>query len=245
MSGMFLSNFRRLHAISADDLAALAGVAEPLFVSPAESIVARCDDELAAATVLLQGVVRRTKARRDGSRQILAVHFAGDVIDLWPVAGHRYDTIEAVTVCKGVRLPYPALRALLSERPHLIDAFGEDARLNARIADERLVSLGRRTALERLAHLFCEIACRMDAVGLGAGGRYEMPLTQAEIGDLLGLSVVHVNRTLQQLRSTGALTLRSRRLVVHDFELLRKIGEFDASYLGFTVEAPAPSLAVA
>ena len=100
-------------------------------------------------------------------------------------------------------------------------------------------------ALERLAHLFCEIACRMDAVGLGAGGRYEMPLTQAEIGDLLGLSVVHVNRTLQQLRSTGALTLRARRLVVHDFELLRKIGEFDPSYLGLTVEAPVPSLAVA
>jgi len=103
-----------------------------------------------------------------------------------------------------------------------------------------VVSLGRRQASERLGHLFCELHLRLSMVGLVDDGlSYELPIRQSDIGDLLGLSAVHVNRSLQDLRRTGLVSLRDRRLTIHDLEGLRELSFFDAAYLRANGSAPS------
>lgn len=94
-----------------------------------------------------------------------------------------------------------------------------------------IVNLGRRDALERLAHLFCELHARLELVGMVDGGRFDLPMTQEVIADALGLTTVHVNRTLQRLRSDGYIELSSGRLTILDVLGLQRIGGFDPNYL--------------
>jgi len=100
-----------------------------------------------------------------------------------------------------------------------------------------MLGLGRREAYGRLAHLLCELYVRLKAVGLTNGDGYVFPLTQAEFGDALGLSTVHVNRTLQELRGEGLITLRNGSVTVLDWDRLREAGEFDPTYLHLRKEA--------
>jgi len=105
------------------------------------------------------------------------------------------------------------------------------------IEREHAVSLGRRTASERLGHLFCELHLRQVLVGLAEGATCDFPLTQSEVADLLGLSAVHVNRSLQDLRGRGLVGLRNRRLIIHELEALRTFSFFDPDYLHADTDA--------
>ena len=96
---------------------------------------------------------------------------------------------------------------------------------------EWIVSLGRRPADKRTAHLLCEMLLRFRAVGLTGDDSFELPLTQEDLADTMGVSVVHVNRVLQQFRSEGLITFESKRLTINDLGRLMEIGEFDPSYL--------------
>ncbi len=93
-----------------------------------------------------------------------------------------------------------------------------------------MMGIGRRSAFARIAHLFCELYLRLKAVGLTNGAEFNLPITQAEIGDALGLSTVHVNRTLQELRGENLIVLRGGSLTVPDWEALKEAGEFDPIY---------------
>jgi CRP-like cAMP-binding protein len=101
----------------------------------------------------------------------------------------------------------------------------------AAIDRERIVSLGRRTAAERLGHLLCELHLRLDMIGLANGVGYDLPITQADLADLLGLSTVHVNRSLQELRGTGLMSLKCRQLTIHDLDEFREVSHFEPAYL--------------
>lgn len=96
---------------------------------------------------------------------------------------------------------------------------------------EWIVNVGRRPANARLAHVICEVAVRLKAVGVATEGGFELPLTQAELGDALGLSTVHVNRMLQELRGGGLIRSEGKTLIIEDWDGLKKIGEFDPTYL--------------
>ncbi len=231
MISLFAARLRATGVVDAEDLQALFSLPNTAFAAPAETPIARIGDALDVATLLSQGLACRSKARGNGARQILAVQLPGDGLDLLPGLDIRDDAIEALTLCRGLRIAHEALAGLLRDRPRLAHAFARIGAVEANMMAERVLSLGRRAALERMAHFFCELAGRMDAVGLGARGRYDLPLTQAELGDTLGLSVVHVNRTLQQLRGSGLISFRGQRLVVHDFERLAVLADFDPGYL--------------
>ena len=101
----------------------------------------------------------------------------------------------------------------------------------AALQHERVVSLGRRAAIERMAHLLCELHARLRMVGLADEKSFPLPLTQADLGEALGLSSVHVNRTLQELRGAGLIALRDRRLTILDDRGLRAVALFDPTYL--------------
>jgi len=145
-----------------------------------------------------------------------------------PAATHTVSTLTAANVVPFAR---EELLGLIERYPRIGQALCWVALVEEAIAREWLVSVGQRTALERLAHLLCETFTRMDTVGLSDRGRCELPLTQMELADSVALSTVHVNRTLQELRRQGLVSLSTGMLEIHDFEALQALAGFNAAYL--------------
>jgi CRP-like cAMP-binding protein len=195
--------------------------------------------------LLLSGFAYRHKVTGNGERQIIAVHMRGEFLDLQnsllDVADHH---VQALTRAEVAVVPVAALRALVRERPAVAVAMWIDTLIDAAIFREWIVNVGRRDATSRIAHLLCEFALRLKVAGLGEEDRYELPMTQEQIADTVGLTPVHVNRVLKEL---GRLTLiaRDRRAVtIVDWDRLRRVGDFSRRYLhmekgGPTVPAAA------
>jgi CRP-like cAMP-binding protein len=134
-------------------------------------------------------------------------------------------------------ISHETVRNLMQGCPRISDAFWRDALIDAAVFREWILNLGRREAYGRMAHLLCEFYVRLKAVGLTNGDACDMPFTQTELADATGLSTVHVNRTLQDLRGEGLITLRAGSLSVLDWDRLREAGEFDPTYLHLRKEA--------
>lgn len=182
--------------------------------------------------LVLSGVACRTKTLPDGRRQILGLLVAGDFCDLHVVLLARLDhAISTLTPTVVARLPEAELQIVMGENPTIARGFWLAALVQEAIAREWIVSLGRRSAYERMAHLLCEFYERLAGIGLASDGVCDMPLTQADLADALGLSQVHVNRTLQDMRQAGLIEFRGRRLRVVHLQNLRDVGMFDPSYL--------------
>ena len=182
--------------------------------------------------LLLSGFAYACRVLSDGRRQIVSYLIPGDLCDsrqlLLPVAPHTISTLTAANV---VLFGRDALLDVISRHSRVGQALCWLALQEEMIAREWLVNLGQRTALERLAHLLCEIFTRMQMVGLTDGGRCELPLTQVELADTLALSTVHVNRTLQELRRQGLVSLSSGLLEIHDWAALQSVAMFTPNYL--------------
>jgi CRP-like cAMP-binding protein len=180
-------------------------------------------------TVVLSGVACRYRNLESGRRQIFTFHYAGDFCNY-----RRYtlaqldDPVGAVTDCLVGVIPHEDVDRIVAERPQVGLAFERTTALEARIFQERVLNGAQRPALERIASLICEQVCRLESVGI-AGDL--IPLTQIDLADAAGLSVVHVNRTIQDLRELGALTRNSHSIRVMDKARLMHIAKFDASYL--------------
>lgn len=186
----------------------------------------------ACVNVAVNGWAHRYKQLKDGRRQIVALLLPGDMCDpcvfLLDNMSHSLATLTPATV---VRLSHQGMMTLLEASPAIAKAFWLNMMVSAEVQREWTVSLGRRTAIERMAHLLCELIVRLRTVGLGDARSCEMPLTQADLGDALGLSAVHVNRTLQELRAMKLIELRSKRLNLLDEGALQRLALFDPTYL--------------
>ena len=140
-------------------------------------------------------------------------------------------SLGTLTPCKLGFIQHDPMRELLRQHPRLTDVFWRDTLIDASIFREWMLGLGRRDAKTRVAHLFCEMVMRLRAVGLEQDNSVPLPLTQNEVGDALGLSTVHVNRTLQELRGENLVEWENGVLTVLDWEGLKLTGEFDPTYL--------------
>ena len=182
--------------------------------------------------LILDGFACRYKLLSEGRRQIMSFHIPGDICDLQnfllPVMDH---SIAALTRCLVGMIPHQTIHMITETYPHLTRLLWHSTLLDAAVFREWLVGVGRRSALARVAHLFCEILLRLEAVGLAKVSGCELPLTQTDIGDALGLTNVHVSRVLQELRRQRLITSRQKALVVHDWEGLKRAAEFEPSYL--------------
>jgi len=138
-------------------------------------------------------------------------------------------------------VPPEELGALCKRSPAIARALRIDGLVTAAIQREWTVNLGQRTARERLAHMMCEIFMRLDTVGLAEGTRCEMPLTQCDLGEASGMTSVHVNRTLQELRREGLISLSHRILTIPDFAALADVAMFAGGYLHLDERALATS----
>jgi CRP-like cAMP-binding protein len=184
------------------------------------------------ACVLVEGMACRYKLLHDGSRQIVSIHMAGDIMDLHSavlkVADHG---IGALGHARVAYLPHEAVAAAVERHCGIARAFWRETLVDGSIYREWLLNVGRRDAYARLAHLFCEMMLRADAIGLSRGERFPFPLSQAELADATGLTAVHVNRTIQRLRADGLISTRHADITVEDWNGLAEAGSFDPAYL--------------
>lgn len=211
-------------------------------------IAARTDiihegDDPRAVNVILDGWACRYRQFINGRRQIVSFLLPGDLCDPHTFLLDEMDhTIGAVTPVILGQISGPILQAMTARSPQLDRAFHREALATAAVQREWTISLGSRTGIERLAHLFCELHARLAAVGLAEADTCPMPITQNDLGDAMGQTSVHINRTLQELRGMGLITLRSRRLTIHDRAALARLAHFDPAYLHMTEQ---PDRAVA
>jgi len=225
-----LEGFARL---SADDRAMLAEIA----VGRVGTSVARADliregDRPGFVHVILSGWACRYKMLEDGRRQIIAFLLPGDFCDLNVyILGEMDHSIGALTPVVHAGFDQAAIDRIADRNPRLLRALWWEALVISAVQREWTVNLGQRTAFERIAHLFCELFLRLQAIGLTRGDSCELPITQAEIADATGMTPVHVSRTLRDLRAAGLLRWRGRTLTVPDLSALQHAGLFNPNYL--------------
>lgn len=227
-----LRKLRKRDDISrAEEAAIRAAIAEVRDV-PGNKVLVRRGQEIGESLLLVDGWIARTRDLADGQRQITELHVSGDFSDLHGFTLKRLDH-NLVTLARSriAVFPHDRLRALFEGFPHLARVYWLMTNIDAAIHREWTVSLGRRTAIGRMAHLFCELQARLEVSDLTDGTSYEFPLTQQELSECLGITAVHVNRTLQELRRRGLIVLEGRRLTILDRAALSKVGEFDPLYL--------------
>jgi CRP-like cAMP-binding protein len=208
--------------------AAISGVRE---VGP-RTMLSRSDDVLQQSTYLIEGFVSRYMDDREGHRQLVAIHVPGDFIDLHGFAlkrlNHDVATLGPVRIAT---VPHPALTRIMAEEPHLARLLWFSTLLDAAMHREWIFRLGRLDATARVAHFFCELATRLDMVGLYEGGRFALPITQSELAEACGVTGVHANRTLRVLREQGMLVFREGIAEVLDLAGLKRLAQFDDGYL--------------
>lgn len=182
--------------------------------------------------VVISGFACRHKMLPDGRRQVIGYFLPGDMCDarvfILKKMDHTITTLAPTTTCL---LPRDAILDLTSRFPRVTRAFWWNTLVEEAIVRQWLVNVGQRTALERLAHLFCEIHMRLQVVGLATPGGCELPVTQSELADTVALSTVHVNRTLKELRRVGLVSMSGKSLTIHDLPGLRALAMFDPDYL--------------
>jgi CRP-like cAMP-binding protein len=211
-------------------------------LAPREDLVSE-GDRPKTCTVILEGFACRYKMLPEGKRQIMSFLIPGDVCDLQSFILEKMDhAIGALEACKVGLIPHAVVRDVTEKYPRIGRAFWKDTLVESAILRESLASLGRRSAYARIAHLLCEIMVRLASVGLTQGRSCHLPITQADLSDALGLSVVHVNRTLQQLRAEELLGLKGNLLVVHDWERLKEAGGFDSDYMHLIADSPSEDI---
>jgi CRP-like cAMP-binding protein len=199
---------------------------------PAGRTIVRSGTTLSASTLLVEGIVCRYKDLADGQRQIMELHVAGDFVDLHGFLLKRLDhNIGTMTPVRIALVPHDALRGITETHPHLGRMLWFSTLLDAAIHREKILSIGRRSAVARIAHILCELMVRLRLVGLADETGYALPLTQADLADVTGLTSVHVNRMLKKLRDDKLLTFRGGRVAIEDWEGLQRRAEFDPTYL--------------
>lgn len=218
--------------LSADDREAIAGLPLRVQAFAEKADILRQGDAPRECAVVLDGFVCRYRLLGLGQRQILSFHTPGQMPDLQALHLTPLDHgLSALSAARVGFVPHAALHELIARAPAVATALRREVLVDASVAREWLVGLGRRDARQRIAHLICEVFLKLGATGDADPDGFDLPFTQLELGDALGLSSVHVNRVLQDLRRDGLIASRGRNLDICDWARLRAAGDFDAAYL--------------
>lgn len=238
MSNVLLRKLEAFGPLPDEDRRLLDTVASQPKSVAADSDIIREGDSPGDVHLVVEGFACRYKLLKNGSRQIVAFLVPGDFCDLQGFILRAMDH-SIGTVCPAKVVDIPRGRILeMTARPALARALWWATLVDKAILREWLLNNGQREAEQRIAHLLCELHLRLMTVGLVDEGRFALPITQAEIGDALGLTSIHVNRTLQVLRSAGLISLKSRELLINDIDELRTFAGFNPNYLHLTGGQP-------
>lgn len=219
--------------LSADDQEAVSALSRSNIRSiPARRDIVREGEHPEFLNLILDGWAIRHKMLEDGRRQILAFLIPGDLCDLNVFILKEMDhSIGAVTPVTLAQIQRETLEDLERKRPRLHHALTWDMLVQVAIQREWTINLGQRSAIERVSHLICELFTRLDAVGLCIDGSCHIPITQTDVSEATGITPVHVNRTMQELRSEGLIEWKGREVHVPDMDALKRLAMFNDNYL--------------
>jgi CRP-like cAMP-binding protein len=235
---LLVRKFELRSPLSDEEKRALEGAVARVREVAADEDIVREGDRPSECSLLLDGFAGSYRVLNNGKRQITALHVSGDFVNLHGFLFEKMShAVVALTSSRIAIVPHQRLRELIESYPGLTRMLWLDTLIDGAIHREWLVAMGRLSALSHAAHLFCELYLRLQAVGQTDGYRFRFPITQAELGDVLGLSPVHVNRVLQELRAAGLITSRGTTLTIEDWERLKQLGEFSPTYLNMDSEA--------
>jgi CRP-like cAMP-binding protein len=207
---------------------------------PANAHIVRDGDAAEHCSLLLSGYAHRYKLTGDGARQIISIHVPSEFVDLQNgllfVADHG---VQTLTDAETAFIPRRAMEEVSLASPAIVRALWIDTLIDASIVREWVVNVGRRHSLARVAHLLCEFSLRLEAAGLAANHRYELPMTQEQLADAVGLTSVHVNRVLKQLGQEGLIRRDRRSILIEDWNRMRQVGDFNERYLHHDAVRPA------
>ncbi|MCJ2020153.1 Crp/Fnr family transcriptional regulator [Methylobacterium sp. E-065] len=221
------------------DRAALLKISENPQVVSAGTDLIREGEPPDGMFLILDGFACRYKLRGNGTRQIVAYLIPGDAGDVDGALLRAMDhSICTLSACRVARIAPDTIWDLL-QRPAVAAALRKSKLVDEATLREWLSNVGRRTTVEQLAHLFCEVHLRLRAIGRADGNRFELPLTQQDLADTTGQTSVHVNRSLRELRSEGLIELQQRHLTILDLPRLKLLAEFKSEYLHLGDQAAA------
>lgn len=232
MANAFVRKIRAFAALDEDDTRLLEGACRNVQSFPARRDLIREGDKPGPVFVFLEGWGCRYKLLPEGGRQITAFLMPGDFCDMHVAVLDEMDhNIATLTEARVATIDRPEMERLIASRPSITHAFWRTQIVDESVLRAWIVSMGRRNAHERVAHLLCELYLRAANIGLIEGGEFELPLTQVMLADSLGLTPVHVNRVLRHLREEKAVMLKRGKLTISDTGKLARIAGFDDSYL--------------
>jgi CRP-like cAMP-binding protein len=222
-----------LHRLSEAGVAAIKTAVRDKILKAAAGEDLVCEgDRPDSVRLFLSGWAVRYKVLDDGRRQIVNFILPGDTCDAHVYLFSKLDhSVATLTPVVYSELSREAFERLVSSDVSVAEAFYCEMLAASSIQREWAISLGRRDALERVAHVICELYERLRVVGLVDGNTFAFPVTQMDMADATGLSAVHLNRTLQELRGSGYITLKDRSLTIHDFQALSNTAMFNLNYL--------------
>ncbi|ANI77479.1 MULTISPECIES: Crp/Fnr family transcriptional regulator [Sphingobium] len=226
-----LAKLRFRHLLTLEEEQAVRAIVPPGRTVLRNTAVVQEGERLEVSTLLLDGVMCRLKDLADGKRQITQIHVAGDFVDLHGFTLKRLEhDVMTLTDCTIALVPHEHIRQFIEKWPRLGRLYWFSTNLDACINREWELSLGQRSAVERLAALFCELHFRLKVVGR-TGVSFNLGMSQSQLAESLGMTAVHVNRTLRLLRDRGLLNYRRGEAQILDLDGLKAVADFDDRYL--------------
>lgn len=234
------AKFETRAALEESDRDALLSLPFEVRKVSAKRYIVREGERSVSASLILSGLAFRHRVTSDGARQILSLHIPSDFVDLegalLRVADH---SVQALTDCQIAVVPRPAMVELIEKHGRLAHALWVDTLIDASVFREWIVNVGQRPARAGLCHLLCEYARRLEAAGIEAeADGFELPMTQEQLADALGITSVHVNRVLRDLDSEGLIVRQKKFVRIPDWKKLRKVAGFNEMYLHLDQVAP-------
>lgn len=227
-----LHKLQQWRPLDGEDIEAVLALPYRLIKFRAQEYIVREGDRPQSSCLILSGFAFRHKVAGNGGRQVFSIHMKGDMADLQnSLLGTADHNLQALTHVETALIPVEAVEKVAFERPAVGMAMWYETLVEASIFREWTLNVGRRNARTRAAHMLCEFALRLELAGLGARDDYELPMTQEQLADALGLTSVHVNRTLMALREEGLIARSHRSVRIADWAGLARIGDFDSAYL--------------
>jgi CRP-like cAMP-binding protein len=227
-----IRKLRTIADLSDDAVRVLAGLPVRMKDFTEGSDVFSEGDRPSETCVIVEGWTCRYKLLDRGQRQIFSFHIPGDMPDLQSLHVRTMDhSMCALTPLRVAFISHSALDEAMREHPAVQTALWRDTLIDAAVFREWMAGIGRRSAYQRIGHLFCELYLRMRVVGLTADGGFPLYITQAEIADALGLTPVHVNRVLKSLRGDRLISTEGRYVSILNWEGLQSAADFDPTYL--------------
>jgi CRP-like cAMP-binding protein len=238
----FVRRLQSILTLSKDDVELLSQMPTTIRSYNTDQDIVREGDTPSQCCLLLDGFLCRHKIAYGSARQIMSFHVPGDIPDLHSLHLQRMDhNLTSVGSAVVAFIPHSYFHDVLPRSQQLTHALWRETLVDAAVFREWVVNVGARDAIARVAHLLCEFKLRLQAVGLVTDATFTLPARQTDIADACGITAVHANRVIQELRGRGLIEWKDKTVTILQWDELAKLGDFSADYLHLRREEPSSS----